>query len=81
MECPPFTSSSCVILTLTQGVRDEVQEGVSQQPTRGEAQQHLQEVLVLVCIGLDRDQEEDEEGRSTDQQSGTDGLTIREKHR
>lgn len=69
------------IHSLTQGVRDEVQEGVSQQPTRGEAQQHLQEVLVLVCIGLDRDQEEDEEGRSTDQQSGTDGLTIREKHR
>lgn len=48
-----------------------MEEGVSQQPPGSEAQQHLQQVLVLVCVGLDRDEEEDEEGSSTDQQSGT----------
>lgn len=38
---------------------------------------------MLVCIGLDWDQEEDEEGSSTDQQGGTDGLMVRigEKNR
>ena len=49
-------------------MRDEVEEGVAQKPSRGKAEQHLQQVLVLVCVGLDRDEEEDEEGCCTDQQ-------------
>jgi len=55
-------------------VWDEVEEGVAQQSARGEAEQHLQQVLVLVAVGLDRDQEQDEERRGADEQSRSDGL-------
>ena len=54
----------------TQGVGDQVKEGVSQQASGCEAQQHLEEVLVLVGVGLHRDEEEAEEGSSADQQGG-----------
>lgn len=58
----------------TQRVRDEVEEGVAQQPPRGEAEQNLQQVLVLVTVGLNWDQEQDEERSRADQQGGPDGL-------
>lgn len=58
-----------------------MEEGVSQEPPRGKAQQHLQQVLVLVGVGLDRDEEEDEEGRSTDQQSGNYRLDDTEERK
>lgn len=58
----------------TQSVWYEVQEGVSQQSTWGEAEQHLEQVLVLVAVGLNRDQKQDEEGSRTDQQRRSDGL-------
>lgn len=49
-----------------QSVWDEVEEGIAQQPTRGEAQQHLQQILVLVAVGLNWDQKQDEERSRTD---------------
>lgn len=52
----------------------EVQEGITQQSTRSKAQQHLEQVLVLVAVGLDWDQKQDEERSRTDQQSGSDCL-------
>lgn len=55
-------------------MRDEVEEGVAQQPPRGEAEQNLQQVLVLVTVGLNWDQEQDEERSRADQQGGPDGL-------
>lgn len=58
-----------------------MEEGVSQQASRGEAEQHLQQVLVLIRVGLDRDEEEDEEGGRTDQQSGADRLDNRGRRR
>lgn len=54
----------------------EVEEGISQQSTRGEAQQHLEQVLVLVAVGLNWDEEQDEERSRTDQQGGSNGLRI-----
>ncbi|CAG5888937.1 unnamed protein product [Menidia menidia] len=58
----------------TEGVWYEVEEGIAQQPTRGKTEQHLQQVLVLVAVGLDWDQKQDEERSSADQQSGSDSL-------
>lgn len=58
----------------TQSVRDEVEEGVAQQSTRGEAEQNLEQVLVLVTVGLNWDEEEDEERSGADQQGGAEGL-------
>lgn len=51
-----------------------MEEGVAQQTPRGEAEQNLQQVLVLVAVGLNWDQEQDEEGSRADQQGGPDGL-------
>lgn len=53
---------------------DEVEEGVAQQSARGEAEQHLEQVLVLVAVGLNRDEEEDEKGSGADQQGGAESL-------
>lgn len=58
----------------TQRMRDEVEEGVAQQAARGKAEQHLEQVLVLGAVGLDWDQEQDEERSGTDQQGRSDGL-------
>ena len=58
----------------TQSVRYEVEEGVTQQSTWGEAEQHLQQVLVLVAVGLNWDQKQDEERSRADQQRRSDGL-------
>lgn len=58
----------------TQGVRYQVEEGVAQQPTGGKAEQNLQQVLVLVAVGLNWDQEQDEERSRADQQGRPDGL-------
>lgn len=55
-------------------MRDEVEEGVAQQTPRGEAEQNLQQILVLVTVGLNWDQEQDEERSRADQQGGPDGL-------
>lgn len=49
-----------------QSMWDEVEEGITQQPTRGEAQQHFQQILVLVAVGLNWDQKQDEERSRTD---------------
>lgn len=61
-------------LQLTQRVRDEVQEGVPQEPPGGKAQQQLQQGLVLGRVGLHWDEEEDEVGGGTDEEGGPDGL-------
>lgn len=63
----------------TQSVRYEVEEGVAQQTAGGEAEQHLQQVLVLVTVGLNWDQEQDEERRRADQQGRPDGLEEEER--
>lgn len=55
-----------------------MKEGVTEQSTRGEAEQHLEQVLVLVAVGLNWDQEQDEERRRADQQGGADGLRTRD---
>ena len=52
----------------------EVEEGISQQPTRSETEQHLEQVLVLVAVGLNWDQKQDEERSRTDEQGGSDSL-------
>lgn len=52
----------------------EVEEGVAQQSTGGEAEQDLEQVLVLVAVGLNRDQKQDEERSRTDQQRRSDSL-------
>lgn len=62
------------VIVHTQRVRNEVQEGIAQQAPRGEAQQNLQQVLVLVTVGLNWDQKQDEERSRADQQGGPDGL-------
>lgn len=51
-----------------------MEEGIAQQAPRGEAQQNLQQVLVLVTVGLNWDQKQDEERSRADQQGGPDGL-------
>lgn len=51
-----------------------MKEGVTQQSTRGEAEQHLEQVLVLVTVGLNWDQEQDEERSRADQQGGAESL-------
>lgn len=58
----------------TQSVWYEVEEGVTQQTTRGETKQHLEQVLVLVAVGLNWDQKQDEERSCADQQSGSNSL-------
>lgn len=58
----------------TQSVWYEVEEGVTQQSTRGKTEQHLEQVLVLVAVGLNWDQKQDEERSCTDQQSRPDSL-------
>lgn len=62
---------------LTQGVGDEVQEGVPQEAPRGEAEQELEQGLVLGAVGLHRDQEEDEVGGGADQEGRPQGLRGR----
>lgn len=52
----------------------EVKEGITQQSTRGKAEQHLEQVLVLVAVWLNWDQKQDEERSRTDQQGGSDSL-------
>lgn len=59
---------------LTQSVWYEVEECVPQQPTGGEAEQHLEQVLVLVTVGLNWDQKQDEERSRTDEQGCSDSL-------
>lgn len=59
---------------LTECMRYEVEEGIPQQSTRGETEQHLEQVLVLVAVGLNWDQKQDEERSSTDQQGGSHSL-------
>lgn len=56
-----------------------MKERVSEQTSRGETQEHFEQVLVLVRVWLHWDEEEDEEGSSADQQSRSDGLQAREK--
>lgn len=51
-----------------------MEEGVAQQTSGGEAEKNLQQVLVLVAVGLNRDQEQDEERSCADQQGGPNGL-------
>ncbi len=60
----------------TQSVWYEVEEGITQQSTWGEAQQHLQQVLVLVTVGLNWDQEQNEERSRTDKQSCSNSLWM-----
>ena len=55
------------------GVRDEVQEGVTQQSSAGEGQEDLQEPLLLRAV-VEGDEEEDEEWRGRDEESGHDGV-------
>ena len=62
----------------TQGVWYEVEEGVAQQTTGGETQQHFEQILVLVAVGLNRDQKQDEERSCADQQGGADSLRTAE---
>lgn len=64
-------------MPLTQRMRDEVQEGISQEAPRGKAEQHLQQGLVLGGVGLHRDQEEDEVGGCADEEGGPNGLRTR----
>lgn len=64
---------------LTQGVGDEVQEGVPQEAPRGEAEQQLEQGLMLGAVGLHGDQEEDEVGGSADQEGRPEGLRGRER--
>lgn len=58
----------------TQSVWNQVKKGVTQQSTWGEAEQHLEQVLVLVTVGLNWDQEQDEERSCADQQGGAKSL-------
>ena len=74
---PPRTAGGKVgsgTRPLTQGVWDEVQEGVSQEAPRSKAEQQLKEGLVLGGLGLHRDQEEDEVRGSADEEGGPNGL-------
>lgn len=66
-------------LVLTQSMWYEVEEGVTQQSTRCEAQQHFEQILVLVTVGLNWDQKQDEEGSCTNEQSGSDSLQTKMK--
>lgn len=61
----------------TQSVWYKVEEGVTQQSTGGKAKQHLEQVLVLVTVGLDWDQKQDKERSGADQQSSSDSLQTR----
>lgn len=61
----------------TQSVWYEVEEGVTQQSAGGKAEQHLEQVLVLVAVGLDWDQKQDEERGRADQQGRSDSLQMR----
>lgn len=63
----------------TQSMRYEVKESVAQQSARGEAKQHLEQVLVLIAVGLNWDQEQDEERSGADQQGRSDGLPTRDR--
>lgn len=58
----------------TQSMWYEVEEGITQQSTRGKTEQHLEQVLVLVAVWLNWDQKQDEERSCTDQQGGSDSL-------
>lgn len=51
-----------------------MEEGIAQQTPRGEAEQNLQQVLVLVTVGLNWDQKQDEERSRADQQGRPNGL-------
>lgn len=62
---------------VTQSMWYEVEEGVTQQPTGGEAQQHFEQILVLVAVGLNWDQKQDEERSRTNQQGGSNSLQTK----
>lgn len=64
---------------LTQGMRDEVQEGIPQKAPRGEAEQQLEQGPVLRAVGLHRNQEQDEVGSGTDEEGGPESLGGREQ--
>lgn len=53
-----------------------MEEGIAQQAAGGEAEQNLQQVLVLVTVGLNWDQKQDEERSRADQQGRPDGLEV-----
>lgn len=53
-----------------QGVGDEVQEGVPQQPPGGEAEQQSEQSAVLGGVGLQWHQEEEQVWRCADHQRG-----------
>ena len=55
------------------GVGDEVEEGVAQEPPGGEAEQDLEEGGVVTGV-LERDAEEDEERSCTDEYCGDKGI-------
>lgn len=57
-----------------QRMRDEVEEGVPQQPPRREAEQQPQQRLVPRGVGLQRDEEEEEVRRRADHQGGAQRL-------
>ncbi len=58
-----------------------MKERVSQQTSGREAQEHFEQVLVLVRVRLHRDEEEDEEGSSADEQSRSDRLQPGQRER
>lgn len=62
-------------------MRDEMKECIPEQTSRRETQEHFEQVLVLVRVWLHRDEEEDEEGGSADEQSGSNGLRAGKKER
>lgn len=58
---------------------NKVEECVTQQPPGCKTEQNLEQVLVLVAVGLNRDEEQDEERSSADEQSGSDSLQEKNK--
>lgn len=55
------------------GVRNEVEEGVAQQSSRGETEEDLEERGVF-CGILEGDEEENEERSGTDEEGGSEGI-------
>ena len=58
----------------TQSMWYEMEKGVTQQTTRGKAEEHFKQVLVLVTVWLNWDQKQDEERSCTDQQGCSNSL-------
>ena len=56
-----------------------MQDGISQESTRGKTEQDLEQRAVPRRVGLHRDEEEDEEGSCGDQHCGAQCL-VREGH-